>query len=187
MLDPTSSNAPSTMIRHLSVCHNNNPLETEKCNVLLVEPPMIPRSDRERLLSAANYCVTAVRDVREIFLLRFETPVAFAVLNDSLGPVGLRAASESVRRQWPLAKIVIIGCAVPTLEDHLYDEAISHRVEETSFLNVLQMLTSNSGHYRRPAVSTNESDPTKNLRRDPAPANSSFEVPGGLYRMRATG
>ena len=196
MLDPTGSNASSTTGRHLSVCHNSNPLETEKCNVLLVEPAMIPRSDRERLLKAANYCVTTVLDVREMFELRFEKPVAFAVLNDLLGPFGLRAAAESVRRQWPLAKILVIGCAVPTLEDHLYDETITHRQEESGFLDVFQMLTKGSwsqrmvggyAGYRRAAASLNESDPTKNIGRGPVQTTSPHGMPMNPQRMRATG
>ena len=64
MLDPAGSKVPSTMARHLSICHNSNPLEIEKLTVLLLEPAMIPRSDRERFLSATDYCVTTVRDVR---------------------------------------------------------------------------------------------------------------------------
>ncbi len=187
MLDPISSNAPLTMARHLSICADSNPSDIAKGNVLLVEPAVIPRSNRERLLSAASYCVTAVRDVREMFDLRFESPVAFAVLNDLLGPIGLRAAAESVRRQWPLAKIVIIGCAVPALEDHLYDEAISHRLEEAEFIDVLQMLSKNSRSSRRMAVPMKESDPAKNRRQESEPANHSDNVPGGLYRMRAAG
>jgi hypothetical protein len=196
MLDPTSSNASPTTGHHLSVCHNSNPLGTEKCNVLLVEPAMIPRSDRERLLKAANYCVTAVLDVREMFELRFEKPVAFAVLNDLLGPFGLRAAAESVRRQWPLAKILVIGCAVPTLEDHLYDETISHRHEENGFLDVLQILTKSSwsqkvdggyAGYRRAAASLHESDPTKNIGHGPVQTTSPHDMPTSPQRMRATG
>jgi hypothetical protein len=42
MLDPISLNTPPKMARHLSICHNGNQLETEKCNVLLVEPAMTP-------------------------------------------------------------------------------------------------------------------------------------------------
>ena len=194
MLDPISSKASPTMARHLSVCRNNSPLETERCNVLLVEPAMIPRSDRERVLSAANYCVTAVRDVRELFELRFEKPVAFAVLNDLLGAFGLRAAAESVRRQWPLARILVIGCAVPTLEDHLYDETISHRHEEDGFLDVFQILMKESrsqktfggsAGYRRAMASPNESDPTKIVAQ--ASSKSSLDVDLAPQRMRATG
>jgi len=192
MLDPNSPNALPTMARHLSVCHNNNPLGPEKHNILLVEPAMIPQSDRERLLNAANYCVTAVLDVREMFDLRFEKPVAFAVLNDLLGPFGLRAAAESVRRQWPRAKILVIGCASPTLEDHLYDETISHRHEENGFLDALQMLTKSSwsqkvaggyAGYRQAA----ESDPTKDIARTPVQTDLSHDVPVARQRMRASG
>ena len=195
MLDSTTPNASPTTVRHLSVCHKSDPLETEKCNVLLVEPAMIPRSNRERLLKAANYCVTAVLDVREMFELRFEKPVTFAVLNDLLGPFGLRAAAESVRRQWPLAKILIIGCAVPTLEDHLYDETISHRHEENEFLNVLHMLTKDSwsqrmeggwAGYRRAGTTADESDPTKTIAQIPSGSKRLNDVPVAPQRMRAS-
>jgi hypothetical protein len=94
MLDPSSSNPSPKTVRHLSICHTSNPLETEKCNVLLLEPALVPRSDSERLLTEANYCVTVVLDVREMFELRFEKPLAFAVLNDLLGPFSLRAAAR---------------------------------------------------------------------------------------------
>ena len=196
MIDPTNSNASRTTVRHLSVCHRSDSLETEKCNVLLVEPALVPRSDSERLLKAANYCVTAVLDVREMFELRFEKPVAFAVLNALLGPFGLRAAAESVRRQWPLAKILIIGCAVPILDDHLYDETISHRHEESGFLDVLHLLTKDSwsqrmvgGYegYRRVAATPNESDPTKAIGHTLALSKNPADVPMAPQRMRATG
>jgi hypothetical protein len=196
MLDPTSSDASPAPVRRLSVCHRSNPLETEKCNVLLVEPALVPRSDSERILKAANYCVTAVLDVREMFELRFEKPVAFAVLNDLLGPFALRAAAESVRRQWPLAKILIIGCPVPTLEDHLYDETISHQHKENGFLDVLHLLAKDSwsqrmlgGYegYRRAAATPDESDPTKAVSHGPASEKNLTDVPMKPQRMRAAG
>jgi hypothetical protein len=139
--------------------------------------------------------VTTVIDVREMFELRFEKPVAFAILNDLLGPFGLRAAAESVRRQWPLAKILVIGCAVPTLEDHLYDETISHRHEEDGILEVLHMLTKDSWSqrmvggwegYRRTAAKADESDPAKAIARPLAPGKVLNDVPLAPQRMRAT-
>ena len=139
-LDPASSNLSSSTTRQLAVCHDDNLLLTQESNVLLVEPARSPRSDSEQLLKPANICETVVLGVRELFELRFEKRVAFAVLSDMLGPFGLRAAAQSVRRQWPLAKILVIGCAAPTLEDHLYDEAISHRhLADNGFLHVLHI------------------------------------------------
>lgn len=157
---------------------------------------MTPRSDRERLLKAADYCVTSVRDVREMFDLRFQSPVAFAVLNDLLGSFGMGAAAEAVRRQWPLAKILVIGCAVPILEDHLYDEAVSHRHEKDKLFNVLQELAKESlclrmmggcPEYRRTAAPLNESDPTKRIAQTLAQTNTPHDLPSGLLRMRAPG
>ncbi|AXC13798.1 hypothetical protein ACPOL_4526 [Acidisarcina polymorpha] len=196
MLDRNTSDSPTTMSSQLYVCPSNPPQESQTVNVLLVEPAMSPRSDREAVLSAGAYCVTAVCDVRGIFLLRDEKPVAFAVINDTLGPFGLRATAECVRRQWPLAKILILGRAAPALEDHLYDEAISHRHEATAFLDVLQMLVENRwsksmsadyAKYGRAGATLQESDPTKSLGQEPAQARDRHDVPGGLYRMSATG
>ena len=104
MINPTSLSASLTQSRHLSLCPDSNLSANEKCNVLLVEPAMILLSDRERLLQAAGYCVTAVLGLREVLLLRPEGPLTFAILNDLLGTSGLRAAAITVRRQWPLAK-----------------------------------------------------------------------------------
>jgi hypothetical protein len=196
MLDRYNSDPPTITGSQLHVCPSNAPQKPHTVNVLLVEPAMTPRSDWEAVLSAGAYCVTAVCDVREVFLLRDEKSVAFAVINDMLGPFGLRATAECVRRQWPLAKILILGRAAPALEDHLYDEAISHRHEETAFLGVLQMLVENRwsksmsadyARYGRAAATLKESDPTKSLRQEPAQARTRHDVPGGLYRLSATG
>ena len=196
MVDRNTSDAPTTMGSQLYVCPSNTPQQSHTVNVLLVEPATTPRSDREAILSVGAYCVTAVCDVRAVFLLRDEKPVAFAVVNDTLGPFGLRATAECVRRQWPLAKILILGRAVPALEDHLYDEVISHRHKATAFLGVLQMLAENRwsksmsadyARFGRATATLKESDPTKSLGQEPAQARNRHDVPGGLYRMSATG
>ncbi len=196
MLNVTSSAVSSTPPHHLTFCQARNRSEAEKCNVLLVEPAMIPLSDRERVLSAANYGVTARSNVREMVDLRFEKPIAFVILNDLLGPLGLRDAAELVRRRWPTAKILIIGCAVPTLEDHLYDEAISHRHEESGLLDALQILAKDSlsqrligGYqgYRRATSIPKESDPTKAVADISGLSRSWSDAAIAPQRMRAAG
>ena len=189
-------NDSSTTVHRLAVCHKSNHSGAEKCNLLLVEPAMTPRSDREPLLSAADYYVTAVFDVRQLFELRLEKPVAFAVLNDLLGAFGLRAAAQSVRRQWPLARILVIGSAAPTLEDHLYDETISHQHEKDGLLDALRLLKKDSwsqlmaggyAGYRRAAAIHDDSDPTKAVGSPKALGGGKNDVPLAAQRMRATG
>ena len=137
------SESPATIFSPLAVCQNDCARGFTKGNVLLVEPAMVPRSKREELLSTAKYCVTAVSDIHDVIVLRVERPIAVAVLSDVLGSLRLRVAAESVRRQWPEAKILILGCGGPALEDQLYDEVVSHWHEATALLEVLQVLAEN--------------------------------------------
>jgi hypothetical protein len=102
------------------------PVATVRPKVVLVEPDMIHPADCPSHLLEERYCVTVVKDVRELFLLRDGKPFIFALLNDHMGPFQLVAAAHSVRRQWPDARILVLGQAAVVLEDHLYDEAIAH-------------------------------------------------------------
>ena len=188
------SESPATIFSPLAVCQNDCARGSTKGNVLLVEPAMVPRSKREVLLSTAKYCVTAVSDIHDVIVLRVERPMAVAVLSDVLGSLRLRVAAESVRRQWPEAKILILGCGSPTLEDQLYDEVVSHWNEATALLGVLQMLAENrwtksmsADHaaWQRISPRPTESDPTKDAGRDSAASRGTPSA--GLHRMRAAG
>jgi len=53
--------------------------------------------------------------------------VSVAILSDTLGDSGLRAAAECVREQWSIARILILGSVRTSFEDYLYDEALDHR------------------------------------------------------------
>jgi hypothetical protein len=85
---------------------------------------------------------------------------------------------------------------VATLKDHLYDEAISHRHEQSGLLDVLGLLAKDSGSqqmiggyegYRRATARPSESDPTKVIAPSPALNKNPTDVPMAPQRMRATG
>jgi hypothetical protein len=191
------SESPATLFSQHAVSQYDFVRGSTRGNVLLVEPSMVPRSDRELLLSAANYRVTAVSDIHDVIVLRFKRPVAVAVLSDMLGSLRLRVAAEAVRRQWPEAKILILGCGGPAVEDHLYDEAVSHRHEATALLGLLQMLAENrwtksmsADHaaWQRIPPRPTESDPTKDPERDSAVTRGVRGAPSAaLHRIRAAG
>jgi hypothetical protein len=71
-----------------------------------------------------------------------------AVLSDTLGSSGLRSLAQDVRRQWPLARVLIIGAAQVALDDPLYDEAVERRVSSTDFLAALTKLSAYSSSQR---------------------------------------
>jgi hypothetical protein len=122
---------------------NNSAEKFTRPRVLLVEPDLDVLADRMLLLSRSKYIVAPASSYREIFGLRSEIGFGLAVLNDSLGGLALRAAAEFVRRQWPSARILILGNAQAVLEDYLYDEAVNHRIQSTDLLETLARLSEN--------------------------------------------
>jgi DNA-binding NtrC family response regulator len=112
----------------------------ERSSVLLADRDIELLSYRALLLSRSNYSVITAGNYREIFDLRGERSFLLAVLSCSLGEFALRAAAEFVRRQWPSARILILGSARAILDDSLYDEAVDCRFQPQELLNVIERL-----------------------------------------------
>jgi hypothetical protein len=108
--------------------------------VLAVEPDLAVLHAKSLLLTEANYCVTKASSDRELFLLRDTKPVALAILSDRLGQRLLAAVAETVRRQWPRTRILILGQAPQALEDYLYDEQIDRTSGSQQVLADLETL-----------------------------------------------
>lgn len=123
----------------------NSPLKKpSRPSVLLVEPDLNLLANRALLLSRSDYTVAIANNYREIFELRGEAGFHLAVLSDTLGELALCAAAEFVRRQWPSARILILGSARVPLEDYLYDEVVDHRFQPKELLDTLSRLCEDS-------------------------------------------
>ena len=103
--------------------------------ILLVEPDQHLINSRSLLLAKSNFTVLMARNACEVYHLRNVPLVRVAVLSDTLGDSGLRAAAECVREQWSTAKILILGAAQASFEDYLYDDALDHRFEPGKLLD----------------------------------------------------
>ena len=143
--------------------------------ILLVAPDTAIISADVLLLTNSNYCVSSAFGDVEIFALRHNKAFALAILSASLGYRGLHASAEAVRRQWPLARILILGRSAFGLEDHLYDEQVSQAPDPTQLLDTLERLSKEPRNQSANTVdldawrfgaslfrsSIQESDPTK--------------------------
>jgi len=144
--------------------------------VLLVEPDLEMLASRTLLLSKSNYIVAPAGSYREIFGLRSEIGFRIAVLSDTLGELALRAATEFIRRQWPSARVLILGNA--QLEAHLYDEVVNHRFQPKEFLDTLARLCEDSWSLKsrllgfRPRTSRRSEEPATCHRSPPSESNS---------------
>jgi hypothetical protein len=126
---------------HEIALHSENPAcAAERSVVLLADPDLDLLSYRALVMSRSHYTVVTASNYRGVFNLRDEGKVLLAVLSSSLGQMALRAAAEFVRRQWPSARILILGSANPRLDDSLYDEEVDCRFQPREFLNVLERL-----------------------------------------------
>lgn len=112
--------------------------------ILLVEPDINLLTAEISLLTRSNYSVTPVLSSGEIFALRDTTAIALAILSDCFDPRALAAIAQTVRKQWPLARILVIGRPEFVLEDHLYDEQIDHSSNPTQLLEGIESLYKDS-------------------------------------------
>lgn len=166
--------------------------------ILLVNPDISLLSAEYLLLTKSNYCVTPAFSHGELFALRETKAVALAILSDSLGRQLLSAIAETVRRQWPLARILIWGRAESVLEDHLYDEQINHSLNPIQILDDLERLYKGSWNQRTNTLDWNtvrasmsagrsllcESDPSKFAPTSPIENKQSNDIPAD-FRFRA--
>ena len=108
--------------------------------ILLLESDLATLSDRARLLTDSSYQVTTARNQSDLFVLRGTTGISLVILSDSLGAAALGVAAHSIKLDWPLAPILILGKAQSVLEDNLYDEAIEHRFVKSDLLVTIERI-----------------------------------------------
>ena len=123
------------------------PERSTRLRLLLAEANAGSLSKLAVLLSNSGYRVATANTPNEVFDLR-SMAIHLAVLSDSLGKSGLRGVAENVRRQWPRARIVILGAAQTLLDDPLYDEAVDHRTSPEDLLSTLLKLSAYRWNFR---------------------------------------
>lgn len=116
---------------------SNRPVQL---SILLVEADADSLLGHAAFLGDSGYQVEATSKLPELFDLRSRA-IRLAVLSDSLGSAGLRSAAETIRRQWPLARILILGAGQRVLDDPLYDEAVDRRIHDDDLLAMLEKLS----------------------------------------------
>ena len=116
--------------------------------ILLVEPDITLLTAEVQLLARSNYSDTPAFSQNEIFALRQTKAIALAVLSAGLGSRPLAAVAHTVRKQWPRARILILGRAESLLEDHLYDEQTEHSSDPMQLLQDIETLYKDSWNRR---------------------------------------
>ncbi len=156
-----------------------------KLGLVLIEPIGACFPDHRFLVANQSYQVTSVRDTRELALLGAAEPFAIALISDTLGRVGFIDAARSVRKQWPTARILVLGRAAVVLDDHLYDDALAHSCGEQELYDTLNRMSRQRVQGRLFIVTTPASEHDSLLRRQVSSADNS-RMPNVPERMTQT-
>ena len=111
-----------------------------RARILLVESDQHLLNSRSLLLTKSDFRVFTAGRACEVYHLRSVPMVSVAVLSDTPGDSGLRAAAECVREQWSTAQILILGSVRTSFEDYLYDEVLDHRFQPRELLDAISKL-----------------------------------------------
>jgi hypothetical protein len=135
---------------------------------------LVARRTASRIEDAAltslfrSYRVELFLDPVDLFMAR-EAPIKYVLLCASAGCSLLATETNIIRKQWPLAKIVVLGVAPWELEDHLYDETVAPDCSpetlttafQTNRLDLWDRSTGRNLPRTEPLRTPPESDPTK--------------------------
>lgn len=115
-----------------------------------------------------SYRVALFEKPFDLFVAR-AAPVSYALLCASAGCSLLAAEAYIIRKQWPSAKILVLGPAPHDLEDDLYDETVAADCSAAALATALsnrnvdlwdRTIGSNAGKPEPPRA-PEESDPSK--------------------------
>lgn len=115
-----------------------------------------------------SYQVELFQNASDLFVAR-SAPVSYALLCASAGCSLLATEAHIIRKQWPLARIMVLGSAPQDLEDHLYDDTFPSEVSaitlQTAFdIRSVDLWDRSIGWNDRnakPSRVPKKSDPTK--------------------------
>ncbi len=190
------SSPPSTIVafqhRHAATYAQVAPWR----GILAVEPDSAVLSAKALVLTRANYCVTPATGLGDLFSLRNTKAFALAILSDRLGQRLLGTVAETIRRQWPGIRILILGQVPSVLDDYLYDEQIRRSSDDQQVLADLEWLYEGMWNERSKSIDWNasrsalyftrrpipESDPTKANPPAPAEDRTPRDMPADIRR-----
>ncbi len=143
-------------------------LTSERLSVLAARSTVSQLQDAALTFLFHSYRVELFEKPFDLFVAR-AAAVSYALLCASAGCSLLAAEAYIIRKQWPFAKILVLGPAPHDLEDHLYDDTVAADCSAATLATALsnrsmdlwnRTIGWNTGKPE-PRRAPEESDPTK--------------------------
>lgn len=141
---------------------------SKRLHILVAKPTASLLQDATLASLFHSYRVEFFDKPLGLFVAR-ASPVTHALLCSSGGCSLLSAEAYIIRKQWPFAKIVMLGPVPHDLDDHLYDDMVELDCSPAAFATVFcnrsidrwDRPISSSPGQPEPSPTPDESDPTK--------------------------
>jgi hypothetical protein len=95
---------------------------------------------RDVLLSRVKCRFVSATCIFDLFVLATNRRIDVVILLDTLSEKDLKISAEYIRRNWPVAKILMIRTQAECLEDPLYDERLLPDLSADDLLSMLDKL-----------------------------------------------
>ncbi len=117
---------------------------TNTFHVLSVGPIPFCNSVRDTLLESRNARLFVARDSGELWVIPQREVIHLAILHNAPCGFDLEDACRFIRRQWPVARILLVcgNCELP--DDALYDDRLTPSVTPDSLLAAIERI---AGRY----------------------------------------
>jgi hypothetical protein len=114
---------------------------TENLHILAVGPAPLCSIVGEAVRILPHCRLSIAGDLRQLWLAPRGDVVDVAILDSTLSPLDLEDAGRLIRRQWPVARILILRSDLESLDDALYDEHVPPPATPATLLGAIQRLT----------------------------------------------
>lgn len=102
----------------------------------------------DTLLMRQKCHLLAVREAQELSSPPSGEWIDVAILHASLGRNALRQSARAIRRQWPWARILLLGMNSEILDASLYEERLSPAASAEALLASIELLAAASRRLR---------------------------------------
>lgn len=102
----------------------------------------------DTLLERQKCHLIAVREAQELSSLPSGELMDVAILHATLGKSALRQSARAIRRQWPYARILLLGMQPEILDTTLYEERLSPVSSADTLLASIELLAAASRRSR---------------------------------------
>lgn len=113
-------------------------------HLLSVGPGLVSNAMYDALRKSQRCRLSVAASFLDLFAISKDEKVDIAILHHTLSRPHLREACAHIRRNWPVATILVLGTGAEDLDDPLYDELVDPSTPLDKLLGMIEQFGADS-------------------------------------------